>query len=179
MKNEGRDYGNGFCSAFLDKYINQTKAYKVPTESIRWCVKNAEEYINAHPSHRLAQHLPEDIEPCLKDLGRNRHLSDWQFKQAVEALKILFVDMLKPAWADFFRWEFWMESATKLPNHRPLKMVWLKKPRRYFPNILIGLFQRSALNNILYELNMRTNLGWQDLLFFTPCAILPLSMGKL
>ena len=101
---------------FWEKYIKQTKAYNVPSKSIRWYVKRAEEYIKAHPSLRLAQHSPDNIESYLQDLGRNRRLSDWQFKQTVEALKILFVDMAKPAWAESFQWDFWMESATQLPN---------------------------------------------------------------
>jgi integron integrase len=101
---------------FWDKYIVKTKSYNVPPKSTRWYVKRAEEYIKAHAELRLSQHSPTHVETFLQDLGRNQRLSDWQFKQTVEALRILFVDMVKPAWAESFSWDFWMESAAQLPQ---------------------------------------------------------------
>jgi integron integrase len=103
---------------FWDNYINKTKTYKVPDKSIRWYVRRAEEYIKANSSLRLAQHSATDVEKYLQNLGRNGRVSDWQFRQAVEALRILFVDMVRSPWADSFQWEFWVESATQLaPSH--------------------------------------------------------------
>lgn len=101
---------------FWDKYIYKTISYNVPRKFMRWYVKRAEDYIKAHPSVQLAQHSPKHVESYLRDLGRNQRLSDWQFKQAVEALRILFVEMVKPAWAESFQWDFWLDSATQLPN---------------------------------------------------------------
>ena len=101
---------------FWEKYINKTKTYKVPDKSVRWYVRRAEEYIKAHSSLRLTQHSPYQVEAFLQDLGRNNRISDWQFKQAVEAIRILFVDMVKPSWANSFQWDFWKESATQLPH---------------------------------------------------------------
>jgi integrase len=101
---------------FWDNYICKTKACKVPAISVRWYVQRAEEYIKAHSSLRLAQHSPAQVESYLQVLGRKERVSDWQFKQAVEALRILLVDMVKPPWADSFRWDFWVESATQLPT---------------------------------------------------------------
>lgn len=101
---------------FWDKFIAKTTSYNVPSKSTRWYVKRVEEYIKAHSELRLAQHSPTHVETFLQDLGRNQQLSDWQFKQAVEALRILFVDMVKPAWAESFRWDFWLESASRLPQ---------------------------------------------------------------
>lgn len=101
---------------FWDKYINKTKSYNVPPNSKRWYVKRAEEYIKANSELRLTKHSPSHVENYLQDLGRNQRISDWQFRQAVEALRILFVDMVKPAWAESFGWDFWMESAAQLPQ---------------------------------------------------------------
>lgn len=99
---------------FWDKYIEKTTNYNVPPQYIRWYVKRCEEYIKTHSDLRLTQHSASQVESFLQDLGRNGRLSDWQFKQTVEALKILFVDMIRPPWAERFRWEFWVQSATQL-----------------------------------------------------------------
>jgi len=101
---------------FWDNYINKTKRYGISANSSRWYVKQVELYIKAHPSLRLAQHTHNEIEEYLQDLGRNSRISDWQFKQAVDALKILFVDIICSPWSGKFPWEYWKESATALPN---------------------------------------------------------------
>ncbi|MFV2057887.1 MAG: integron integrase, partial [Thiohalomonadales bacterium] len=65
---------------------------------------------------RLANHSAITLENYLRDLGRIRRLTDWRFKQMIEALKILFVEIISPTWADSFPWEFWIAAATQLPD---------------------------------------------------------------
>jgi len=101
---------------FWDKYIEKTMAYNVPKNSTRWYVKHVELYIKSLPSRRLAQHSSNDLDQYLKDLGRNKRLADWTFRQAIEALQILFVDIVSPPWAASFPWEFWINSASQLPH---------------------------------------------------------------
>jgi len=36
---------------------------------------------------------------------------DWQFIQMVDALRILFIDMVKPAWASSYPWQRWKDAA--------------------------------------------------------------------
>ena len=103
-------------SRFWDNYINKTKAYGVKLTVVRWYVKHAESYIKAHPDTRLAQHTVENVELYLRDKGRNAHLTDWQYKQIVYALKVLFVDMVKTSWAASFPWDEWAAQATQLPD---------------------------------------------------------------
>jgi len=101
---------------FWDNYIDKTKCYGVSANAARWYVKQVEVYIKTHSSLRLAQHTDKEMEEYLQDLGRNNRIDDWQFKQAVDALKILFVDVICSPWSDKFPWEYWKESATSLPN---------------------------------------------------------------
>ncbi|NOX42465.1 MAG: integron integrase, partial [Gammaproteobacteria bacterium] len=101
---------------FWEKYIEKTKLYKIAPGSIRWYVKRAEDYIKAHPDLPLAQHSDENVKKYLNGLGRNSRLSDWQFKQAVDALRILFVDLIRSQWAAKFSWRYWIESSTHLPH---------------------------------------------------------------
>jgi len=104
-------------SRFWDNYIDKTKAYNVKPKVARWYVRHAESYIKANPNLRLSQHSAEIIEKYLKEKGRNPHLQDWQFRQIVEALKILFTDMVKAPWANDFPWGDWETAAESLPNN--------------------------------------------------------------
>ena len=82
-------------SRFWDNYVEKTKLYNVPAASARWYVRHVERYIKAHQDLRLALHDEQQIIQYLDDLGRTGGLADWQFKQAIEALRILFVDMVR------------------------------------------------------------------------------------
>jgi len=104
---------------FWDKYIAETKSYNIPTKAVRWYVKRAEQYVHAYPEIPLDRHTPKDVEQYLKDIGRIRRLQDWQFKQVVESLRILFVDVTHAQWANEFPWNFWSESSTALPDSHP------------------------------------------------------------
>lgn len=105
-----RDAVEGFWEIYLEK----TAQNNVPAKARRWYVKHVEEYIKANSGLKLSQHLPSNVEEFLQELGRNNHLADWQFKQAVDALKILFVDFIRPDWSREFSWDYWIDSATEL-----------------------------------------------------------------
>ena len=100
---------------FWDKYIIKLIHYNVPERSRRWYVKHAEDYIKAHSDLPLKQHTELNLTNYLNDLGRKEHLKSWQFKQAIDALRILFIDMIHAPWADHFPWRHHAEAATPLP----------------------------------------------------------------
>ena len=56
------------------------------------------------------------MEKYLREKGRNLYLEDWQYKQMVVALKILFVEMVKTSWASEFAWDDWAVAADSLPD---------------------------------------------------------------
>ena len=101
---------------FWDQYVNKTKAYNIPRKSIRWYVKRVEDYLQGYPDCPVERHTPDVVENYLKDLERNSRLLDWQFKQVVDSLRILFIDLVSAPWAAEFPWEFWSESSTDLPD---------------------------------------------------------------
>jgi len=103
-------------SRFWDNYINKTKAYVKSPKVLQWYVRHVEQYIKAHPGHRLKSHTAQDVDIYLKSKGRNSGLEDWQFKQIVYALKILFVDMVNAPWSGVFPWEEIAESASTLED---------------------------------------------------------------
>ena len=103
-------------SLFWDKYISKTKAYRIKSTAARWYVRHAERYIKAHANLRLAQHSASQMEKYIREKGRNSYLEDWQYKQMIVALRILFIEMVKAPWARDFGWDDWMVAADSLPN---------------------------------------------------------------
>ncbi len=103
-------------SRFWDKYIDKTKTYNVRQGASRWYVKHAEAYIQFHKERKVSTHTPEDVESFLTYKTQHKRLKDWQFKQIVEAIEILFVELVRPGWAKTFPWEQWVALSEQLPS---------------------------------------------------------------
>ena len=52
-----------------------------------------EQYINALPHKRIAEHKPKDVISHLKKLGRIGSITNWQFRQSVDAIQNLFATL--------------------------------------------------------------------------------------
>lgn len=104
-------------SRFWDKYIDKAISYGIKPNATRWHVRHAEAYIKAHADKRLVQHSAHDVDKYLNDKGRNTRLDDWQYKQMVIAVKLLFTKMVQVNWASDYPWDEWVANATSLPSH--------------------------------------------------------------
>jgi hypothetical protein len=102
-------------SRFWDKFIEKLSAYGVKPKLLRWYVRHAEQYIQAHPDRRLAAHARWDVQQYLDEKGRNPRLKDWQFQQIVKSLQVLFTELVKAPWADAYPWQHLIDSARDLP----------------------------------------------------------------
>lgn len=100
---------------FWDNFIKKSKIYGVNESTVRWHVKHAERYIKAHADLRLFEHAPLHVEQYLSEMGRNPKLKDWQLKQIITALRILFVGLVRPDWAEGFPWQDHIDAAISLP----------------------------------------------------------------
>lgn len=100
-------------SRFWEKFIRKTKSYAIKSEVARWYVRHAEAYIKAHDK-KLALHTAQDIEKYLNAKGRNPRLEDWQYKQIVISLKILFTEMVEVPWSKSFAWDEWENNGAAL-----------------------------------------------------------------
>jgi hypothetical protein len=103
------------ASRFWDKYILKTTSYNVPEGARRWYVRHAEAFVKAQSGRRLSTLTADDIEHYLKEKGRSEKLAGWQFRQMVDALRILFTSVVSSAWADNFDWAGWKAGARELP----------------------------------------------------------------
>ncbi len=103
-------------SRFWDNYIAKTATYNVKSEAAKWYVRSVEQYIKAYPNIRLAMHKPQHLKDFLTRKSRNPNIKDWQYIQLVEALQILFVEMVKPDWVETFPWDEWLGVARTLAS---------------------------------------------------------------
>jgi len=109
-------------SRFWDKFSKKSVRYGVKADSILWMVKHAEHYIKQYPNDKLAQHRAEFVTQYLKDKYRNPLLLDWQFRQILLAIKILFTEMVQVDWASNFDWDLWDDKAKALKSrHKTTK----------------------------------------------------------
>jgi len=105
-------------SRFWEKYITKSKRYNISEKVIRWYVRHAEMYIKSHSS-RLKDHTDITVDEYLQEKGRNIHLKEYQYIQMVDALKILFIDVVSAEWALTYPWEGLKERSQELDWTHP------------------------------------------------------------
>jgi integron integrase len=86
---------------------------------MRWSVVRVEEFLKAFPEKDPRSYGREAVTRYLREIGARPNLKEWQFRQIVDALEVLFVRVLRLAWADDFDWSFWRDSARKLEANHP------------------------------------------------------------
>jgi len=105
---------------FWDRYIDLVRKEGIKQPADRWHVKWAERYIERFKGRKLATHIPADVNGYLAELGRDTRVKDWQFAQAVAAIRNLFV-LVGAAWLDEVDWHYWRDlSRTLTPDHPTL-----------------------------------------------------------
>ena len=104
---------------FWQRYVSQIKSRDVAQISIRWYVKRVEDYMNAYPEVPLQRHSAKEVDKYLTNVGRDSRLQTWQFRQVIDALRILFVDLVGSSWAREFPWDYWRETSAELPSTHP------------------------------------------------------------
>jgi hypothetical protein len=72
------------------RYAQKVYESVIKLASDRWMARWVGQYIAAFSDLRLAEQSPAEVERYLKDLGQRPELKEWQFRQAVDAIWILF-----------------------------------------------------------------------------------------
>jgi integron integrase len=104
---------------FWTKYTELLKHFRVPVKAIPWYRRHIEGFLADLPDIRLRSHSAETVERWLEKFGRNPNISDWQFRQKVDALRILMGHFLRIPWSNHFDWERWSAGALSLEQDHP------------------------------------------------------------
>jgi hypothetical protein len=115
---KSRQSEHGMSAGFWDTYIQSLLNQGIKTSTVRWYVISAEQFLKAHPDKILTEILPQDVTHYLQKTGRSTHLSDWQFRQVVDAIRTLFPHITNNS-DNGVDWEYWLESSRSLsPDHK-------------------------------------------------------------
>lgn len=103
-------------SRFWEKYIKTLVDHNVNEAARRWYVRRTEQYLQHYPDERLRTHTERHINNFFTELGREGRLSDWQFRQTVDAIRILFCSHLKLQICNKIDWDFWLRASGRLSH---------------------------------------------------------------
>ena len=90
---------------FWDWYLELLHKQGVKPPADRWRAVRAEAHIKTNPERRLVEHVPADIHRHLSDLGGIGRISDWQFRQSVEAIQ-KWLERVGVPWLGEVDWDF-------------------------------------------------------------------------
>ncbi len=106
---------------FWHNYLSILDKNSIPARSKAWYRKHVEMYIAAHHNTRLKAHSAQMMGDYLIGKGRNTSLTEWQFRQIADALRLLFCELIQPTWAKHYDWYQWRVFARDLePDHPSL-----------------------------------------------------------
>ena len=89
--------GPGAASRFFENLLGCLANASVPERQRRWYVKRIEEFIKAHEGRKIKSLSGSDIQRYFALIGRQNRLAGWQFRQCVDAIRILYCDALATA----------------------------------------------------------------------------------
>ena len=105
--------------AFWRNYLNHLEKHRVPRKHWPWYRKHVEHFISSHPDVRLREVDAALVEKYLCDIGSKTQRAEYQVRQVVHALRILFLRQVCVDWAAGFDWEYWREGGRSLERSHP------------------------------------------------------------
>ena len=118
------------------RFLQRMAALSIHPAARDYYVRWAEAWIKAH-GNRSA----DTTSAFFAALGRSARLADWQFRQAVDAVRILAHDILAIPWAAAFDWHSLADQARSLaPTHRTFARESIPVSRS------VGILPASLLN---------------------------------
>ena len=89
-----------FNEDFWQEYRTLVVKTGVPSHKAEWYVKWSVRFAGSQPNLPLKARTAEDVKNFLNNFKQNVSIKEWQVDQATEALRFLFKEFLKLAWAE-------------------------------------------------------------------------------
>lgn len=133
-------------SRFWHNYLSVLEKHDIPANRRPYYRRALEAYLNANRGHRLAVHEAADVEKYLTEKGRQARLQVWQFRQIVDALRLLFSFHVVRPWAADFDWDRWVRFAATLPGDHATLLADVSPGQLSRPtgNALVSRFREHA-----------------------------------
>ena len=104
---------------FYDNYVACLHKASVPEKQRRWYVKHVEVFIKAHSGRRIKSLSGQEVSEYLDMLGRQNRLPGWKFAQCIDAIRILYCELLSTPVRQSADWDYWKASAKQLDIDHP------------------------------------------------------------
>jgi len=101
----------GAASRFLDNYLTCLAKASVPERPRRWYVKRVEDFIRAQQGRKIKALSGAEVTEYLARIGLENRLAGWQFRQCVDAIRILYCELLASPVCQQVAWVYWHEGA--------------------------------------------------------------------
>jgi len=125
-------------SRFFDNYLNCLSIAGVPQKYHKWYVRHLELFIKTLEGHKIKSLQFAEINRYLDAPGRRKGLQSWQFTQPINAIRILYRDLLKLPVERVVEWNYWLDSAKQLGENHPTTARQLSPEDRVRKNLLIA-----------------------------------------
>ncbi len=102
-----------------DQYLSLLERERVPSSARHWYVRRAQDFIDAKRPKRLSGLSAEEITGFFPRYAREQRLTDWQYRQTVDAVQLLLVDLAGSDAACQVEWDFCREAGAELPAEHP------------------------------------------------------------
>jgi len=96
------------------KYLDLLFHKRIPEKHRRWYVKRVEDFLMEFPGKKLQDFSARDLEMYLQARSSDSSLTAWQYRQMVDALQLLFVDLSSSSLAKTLDWGYWKEAYVQL-----------------------------------------------------------------
>lgn len=94
------------ASRFFDHYLAALIRHRVPERQRRWYVKHGEVFIKDQNGRKIKTLSGGDVAGYFDTLGRREGLAGWQFAQRVDAIRILFCEVVRSPACTEVDWDF-------------------------------------------------------------------------
>lgn len=114
-----QDQMNEAERAFWARYADCLVRRNIAGHNAEWHVRRAQEFCYGLNGRRLRDVSAGDVNAYFDRLGRRVTWEDWQIRQAISALEVLFCDMIDCPWAADYDWQAKMDACTGLRAEHP------------------------------------------------------------
>jgi hypothetical protein len=101
------------------QYLSVLEGQRVPDAQRQWYVRRAEAFVEAVRPARMGEVSAEPITAFFHRYGHEQRLSEWQFRQMVEAVQLLLVDLARNRAAVDIDCYYWMDAGKELAGGHP------------------------------------------------------------
>ncbi len=102
-----------------DRYLSVLERHRVPENQRQWYMRRAEAFIDAVKPMRMGEVAAEQITAFFLGHAREQRLSEWQFRQMVDAVQLLLIELTVSAGARELDWDYWKEAGKELGEEHP------------------------------------------------------------